>query len=443
MKILIIGGGGREHSLLWALSRSHRRPKLFVAPGRAGMSSLATVVPITPLSIDSLVSFAETEKIDVTLCGPSAPLYGGLADAFTRAGLVLIGPSSLGALLGGSRCFAKAVMARLGIPTPASKVFWEPQDAKEYVRKASHPLVIKTDRRSDRNTVFLPSGPEEALQVVDGLVEMGLFDRAGRSILIEDRVVGPEVTILCLSDGHTVLPAATATEYRVSDSGSTESPPRSKALRPSGALACETLRLGSKVGAISPSPHVDETAKTAIVEKILNPVLSGLRSQGIVYRGFLGARVVLASSGPSVLGLHVTLGDPLAQTLLPRLKTDMVEVLTALGDERLGEITLNWDRRAAACLVLTRSSRSDGPTRTVDISGLHEIEEADLWVCQEETGVAQGRTLACGERVLSVTALGHPLTQARKRVYEGVSGIRFDGMGCLADLGAEVVPTRS
>lgn len=416
MKILVIGSGAREHALLWKLAQSPRRPKLFVAPGNAGMESLAQLVSIPATDTEALVSFAEAKKMDLTICGPEAPLVNGLADAFHQASLPFVGPTRLASLLEGSKCYAKAVMQQYDIPTAQWQAFRDFADAEAYLKQVKHPVVIKADGLCAGKGVVLPATTAEAIAAAKSMMVDLEFGEAGRSIVIEERLTGTEVSFLCFTDGRTSLPMTTALDYkRLGD----------------GDAGPNTGGMGN----VSPNEQLDETMRQRVMDKVVNPLIAGLRKSNIPYRGILFVGLMLTKEGPKVLEFNVRFGDPEAQVILPRLVSDLVAVCEAIAEERLGDMTLKWSPRPAVCVVLASKGYPAKPVMGATIEGLDAIDSHDCLVFHAGTARKAGQLVTAGGRVLSVVAQGETLAEARKRVYDSVLHINFDGMQFRKDIG--------
>jgi phosphoribosylamine--glycine ligase len=416
MKILVVGSGAREHALLWKLAQSPRRPKLFVAPGNAGMSKLAKLVPIEAHDKERLAGFAETKKIDLTICGPEAPLVAGLADTFAQMSLPFVGPTRLASLLEGSKCYAKAVMGHLGIPTADWKVFRDFDDARDYLKNVDHPVVIKADGLAGGKGVVLPKDTEEAIATARAMLVDDAYGEAGRSIVIEERLSGTEVSFLCFTDGRTAIPMATAMDYKRLGDG-------------------DTGPNTGGMGNVSPNPQLDEDARMHVMDRVVNPLIAGLRRHNIVYRGVLFVGLMMTAKGPKVLEFNVRFGDPETQVIVPRLQTDLIEVLEAVAEERLSDLTLRWSHRPAVCVVLASRGYPGNAAPGSAIDGLDSIEGQDVMVFHAGTKKVGGKYVTAGGRVLSVVAQGETLAEARRRVYDSLSHIRFDGMQLRKDIG--------
>lgn len=416
MKILVIGGGAREHALAWKLAQSPRRPKLFAAPGNAGMHKLAKLVPIDVHDKERLAGFAETKKIDLTVCGPEAPLVAGLADAFAQASLPFVGPTRIASLLEGSKCYAKAVMQHLGIPTADWRVFRDFEEAREYLKRVDYPVVLKADGLAGGKGVVLPEDTEEAVAAARAMLVEDRFAEAGRSIVIEERLVGTEASFLCFTDGRTALPMATALDYKRLGDG-------------------DTGPNTGGMGNVSPNPELDDDARMHVMDRVVNPLIAGLRRHNIIYRGILFVGLMMTSKGPKVLEFNVRFGDPETQVIVPRLSTDLVEVLEAVAEERLADLTLRWSPRPAVAVVLAARGYPGNAAPGSAIEGLDQIDDQDVMVFHAGTRKVGGKYVTAGGRVLSVVAQGETLAEARRRVYDSLSHIRFDGMQLRKDIG--------
>ena len=416
MKILVIGAGAREHALLWKLAQSPRRPKLFVAPGNAGMEELATLVSIPVTDTEALVAWAEGKQIDLTVCGPEAPLVNGLADAFNQASLPFVGPSRLASLLEGSKCYAKAVMDQYDIPTADWRAFRDFEQAKAYLEQVAYPVVIKADGLAAGKGVVLPETTAEAIACARSMMVDGEFGDAGRSIVVEERLTGTEVSFLCFTDGKTAVPMTTAMDYkRLGD----------------GDLGPNTGGMGN----VSPNDELDDATRSMVMERVVNPLIRGLSKSNIPYRGILFVGLMLTPAGVKVLEFNVRFGDPETQVILPRLQTDLVNVFEAIAEERLADLTLRWSPRPAVCVVLASQGYPQRPVIGSPIEGLDQVDEHDVMVFHAGTARAGGKLVTAGGRVLSVVAQGETMAEARKRVYDSVFHIKFDGMQYRRDIG--------
>jgi phosphoribosylamine--glycine ligase len=419
VKILVIGGGGREHAILWKLALSPRRPKLFVAPGNPGMAKLARLVPIPVQAKEILVNFAIRERIDLTICGPEAPLCDGLADLFFQHNIPFVGPSRLAAMLEGSKCYAKAVMTQFNIPTADYRVFRDATAAREYLKNASYPVVIKADGLCAGKGVFLPVDYEEASAAVDDLLVKQVFGAAGQAILVEEHLRGTEASFLCFTDGLVAYPMATASDYKRIGEG-------------------DTGPNTGGMGAYSPNPLIDDAKRTEVMDRVVNPLIRGLHARGIAFRGILYVGLMMTADGMRVLEFNVRFGDPETQVILPRLKNDLVDVLMAIADERLSDVHLTWDRRPALAVVMASRGYPGRAEVGAPIKGLPDADDSDAMVFHAGTDLKDDQLVTAAGRVLSITALGETLAMARRKVYDVVSRVQFDGMQFRKDIGEGV-----
>ncbi len=414
MKILVIGGGGREHALVWKLSQSPRVTTIFAAPGNPGMLGSAACVPIQAEDISALLEFAKKEHIDLTVVGPEAPLVKGIADVFTENGLKVFGPNKRAAQLEGSKSFAKEVMLAAGVPTAAARVFNNYAEADSYIRALSGPCVVKADGLAAGKGVIVAGRSVEALQAAEDMLVRGAFGEAGSRILVEEVLDGEEASLLAFTDGETVLPLLPAQDHkRVYD----------------GDLGPNT----GGMGAYAPAPICPPEMTARIVEEIIVPTVKELKSRGIVYRGVIYAGLMITSDGPKVLEFNVRFGDPEAQPLLVLLKNDLVDVFEAVIEGRLHEIELVWDEGAAVCVVCAAQGYPGAYPKGDLISGLEEAAK-DAIVFHAGTALRNGKIVTSGGRVLSVTARGRDLSEAINQAYRAVNKISFEGMHFRKDI---------
>ncbi|MCC6955036.1 MAG: phosphoribosylamine--glycine ligase [Deltaproteobacteria bacterium] len=416
MRVLVVGSGGREHALCWKLKESPLVTALFCAPGNAGTRDVAFNVDIPVTNVGALALWAVENQIDLTVVGPEDPLSRGIANVFEEHGLRIVGPVKEAALLESSKSFAKEIMLKCGVSTPAGAVFTDHAAAKAYVLEHGAPIVVKADGLCAGKGVVVAETVDEAVAALDEFMLQERFGSSGATVVLEERIVGEEASVIVLVDGETILPLVVSQDYkRLKDNG----------------LGPNT----GGMGAISPTPVLGEKRLETLVGEIFGPVVAELRSRGIRYRGFLYAGVIVDREGVvRVLEFNCRLGDPETEVILMRLKSDLVEALDALSRGRLKSIELHWKTEAAACVVLA----SGGYPGEVDdgkmISGLFPPEPG-LVVFHAGT-VPEGELAKTkGGRVLTVSALGDTLNQAVRRAYEGVQRISFDGMQYRGDIG--------
>jgi phosphoribosylamine--glycine ligase len=416
VKVLIVGSGGREHAIIWKLAQSPNITRLYAAPGNAGISRLAQCAAIKAEDIRQLVDFVRKERIDLTFCGPEQPLAFGLVDAFKRAGLVIAGPDRAGTQLEASKAYAKRVMTRFGIPTASYEIFEEPQAAKAYLRRSPYPIVIKADGLAAGKGVIIAQNHEEAIQAIDQIMVAKVFGSAGDKVIIEECLVGRELSFFCVTDGSTIYPLASALDYKRSLDG--DNGPNTGGM-----------------GSHSPNPFLTLEMADEIMKRIAIPVIQGLQTDSIIYQGVLYIGLMLTEQGPKVLEFNARFGDPETQVILPRLKTDLVEVLLAIAENRLHRVNLEWDDSATLCVVLASGGYPQSYEVGKPISGLDTIHSEDCWIFHAGSAYKDTTIITSGGRVLGVTARGKTLIEARSKVYQAIPKIHFDGMYYRKDIG--------
>jgi len=420
MRILVIGSGGREHALAWKIAQSKLCDKLFCAPGNGGISRVAECVGIAHDDVSGLLEFAVKERIDLTVVGPEQALAAGIVDEFERAGKKIFGPHKSAAQLEASKVFSKELMAKYNVPTAGFKVFDDPEEAKRYIRKNGVPCVVKADGLAAGKGVVVAQTVAEAEEAVASMMQKKVFGDAGKRVIIEECLSGQEASILVVTDSRHALPLASAQDHkRVFD----------------GDRGGNT----GGMGAYSPAPAVTEAVLKEIMDTVVCRTIRGLSEEGIAYRGVLYAGIMLTPQGPRVLEFNVRFGDPETQAILPRLKTDLVEIMLATCSGRLSDIgTLKWDSRACVCVVCTSGGYPGPYTRDKEITGLDDAEALEGVVVFHAGTVLRGETghyLTSGGRVLGVTGMGATIKEAIKETYNAVSKISFEGMHYRKDIG--------
>jgi phosphoribosylamine--glycine ligase len=416
MRILVVGAGAREHALCWRLAQSPAVDSLVAAPGNAGMAELATVVPVAASDVDGLVELAEQESVDLTVVGPEAPLVAGLVDELQSRGMAVFGPTREAAQIEGSKVWARSLCERHGIPSPRSQPFEELGPALEFLDELNPPYVIKADGLAAGKGVVIAGDTSAARTALEDCLVEYAFGEAGRSVLVEEYLDGSEVTAMAVTDGRTVLPLALAQDYKRAYDGD------------------EGPNTGG-MGAYSPVPTADPEVDALIVHDILQATADALAAEGVHYQGILYAGVMLTDDGPKVLEFNCRFGDPEAQVVLPRLVGNFPELLLACVERNLSYYELGWTPEACVGVVLA-SRGYPGPAETgVPISGLKDVAQQEaVQVFHSGTVARDGRVVTSGGRVLTVTALGSDLSEARRRAYEACSLIRFDGMHYRKDI---------
>ncbi len=447
MKILVIGGGGREHALCWKLASSSRRPQLFCAPGNAGTSRLATNIDIASEDVDGLLAFAKKEKFDLTVVGPEDPLCSGIVDRFTAAGLRIFGPTAAAARIEGDKAYAKKLMREAGVPTAEARIF-EPtaqelalaresgkrQDgvplpnietgftmARRYVSTRDEGIVVKAAGLAKGKGVFVHDDPADALGTLERLMVDRELGDAGARVVIEEILTGPEVSLMALVDGRTVYILESAADHK--RLGEHDTGPNTGGM-----------------GAYSPSGLLTEDDLTMIERDIFVSVIDAMRRDDIEFRGVLYAGLIITAGGPKVLEFNCRFGDPEAQPLMTRLQSDLIDTMEAVIDGRLDQTILEWDRRASLCVVMASGGYPGAYEKGKLISGLDAAEEVEN-VQVFHAGTARGpdgSVVTSGGRVLGITGLGETIQMARTAAYEAVRKISFDGMVLRGDIGMRV-----
>ena len=422
-KVLVVGGGAREHAILHALARSPQQPQLLCAPGNAGTDDVARVFhDVAADDVPSLVKLAQDEQVDLVVIGPEAPLVAGLADALAEAGIACFGPAKAGAELEGSKAFCKDVMEAAGVPTAAYRVVTTVEAGMAAIGEVQgdrYPAVIKADGLAAGKGVIIAADEAQARQA---LTELLVEHRFGTSkVVVEEHLTGPEVSLFAVCDGVRALPLASAQDYkRIFD----------------GDAGPNTGGMGS----YSPVPAIDDSQAKELSARVHQPVLDELRRRGIEFRGVLFAGLMLTPDGPRVLEFNVRFGDPETQSILPRLKTDLLELLTAASTTGgLDGLALDWDQRSAVTVVLASAGYPESASSGDVISGLAAVG-SEVAVTQAGTASdGEGATVTAGGRVLSVTALGADTSAARVTAYAAVDKIRFPGRQLRRDIAEKVV----
>lgn len=420
MKVLVLGGGGRESAMVWKILQSARVEKVYCAPGNAGIARMAECLDLDLKKPDKLAAVAKDLGIHLTVCGPEQPLVMGIADAFTRLGLRFVGPSRAAACLEGSKVFAKEFMSRHHIPTAIFAVCETVEEAEDIFDSNlldGFPVVVKADGLAAGKGVFIVPNREQALEVIRGLLVERKLGDAGRRIVLEECLSGVETSFLVFTDGKAMLPLVPARDYKRLGDG-------------------DTGPNTGGMGAYSSPDLLESSLQRKILRRIVQPTLTGLQSEGTTFKGILYVGLMLTEQGPKVLEYNVRLGDPEAQVILPRLKTPFVDVLTAIADGSLEGLELNWSDEAAVCVVLAAEGYPETPVCGHPITGLEKAElHPGVLIFHAGTKRDEnGRLVTNGGRVLGVTALGDTLAQARQRAYAAAAEIEFAGKQYRKDI---------
>jgi phosphoribosylamine--glycine ligase len=416
MKILVIGGGGREHALAWKLAQSPRVSKVFVAPGNAGTARDEGLQNVGATNNQQVIDFIEKHDVALTVVGPEAPLAGGLVDAVRAAGHRIFGPTQKGAQLESSKDFAKAFMARHGIPSAAYGTFTDAAEAHAYIDQQGVPIVVKADGLAAGKGVVVAMTSAEAHSAVDMMLVGNRMGAAGARVVIEAFLEGEEASFIVLADGRQALAMASSQDHKRLLDG--DAGPNTGGM-----------------GAYSPAPVVTPKIHARVMREVIQPTITGMAGDGIPYSGFLYAGLMIAPSGEiKVLEFNCRMGDPETQPIMMRLKSDLVTLIDAALDGRLDTVEAEWDPRVALGVVLAAAGYPDDPRKGDAISGLPAPAD-DVHVFHAGTTLSGDATVTSGGRVLCVTALGHNTRTAQRRAYEIVSQIRFDGMQYRRDIG--------
>ncbi|HWR45461.1 phosphoribosylamine--glycine ligase [Sporomusa sp.] len=415
MKILLIGGGGREHALAWKLGQSPRVEKIYCVPGNPGLASVAECVDIDVTDNEALGKFALAHNIGLTVVGPELPLTNGLVDHFSALNLKVFGPSQKAAQLEGSKAFAKEIMHKYNIPTAASAAFTDADSAIAYIQKQGAPIVVKADGLAAGKGVVVAMTVEEAVAAVDMMMRDKAFGSAGNLVVIEEYLEGEEASLLAFTDGFTVAPMIAAQDHkRVSDN---DQGPNTGGM-----------------GTYAPAPVVTDAVRAQVTREVLQPVVDGLRQEGIIYKGCLYAGLMITAKGPKVIEFNARFGDPETQVVLPLLASDLVDIMEACADERLADVTIEWENKAAVCVVLAAGGYPGNYTKGDKISGLDKAEAQGAMVFHAGTGFRDGNIVTNGGRVLGVTAVASDIRAAVDKVYQAVPEIKFEGMHYRKDI---------
>lgn len=417
MNILVIGSGGREHAILWKLSRSVHKVNLWCAPGNGGISRIAKCVDIKPMEFEKITAFAKEEKMDLVVVAPDDPLAAGLVDVLEANGIAAFGPLKSAARLEGSKVFSKNFMRKYNIPTAEYCVFDDPKEAIEYIEKGSFPIVVKADGLALGKGVIIAENKKTAIDAVHGIMEEKNFGDAGNRIVIEEFLTGPEVSVLAFVDGKTVLPMISSQDHK-------RAYDNDKGLNTGG------------MGTFAPSKiYTPEIAKLC-EEIIYKPTLEGLQKEGIKYKGVLYFGLMLTKKGPYVLEYNARFGDPETQVVLPLMKNDLLDVFLAVIDERLSDVTLEWEDKECVCVVLASGGYPVKYKKGYEIKGVEQYDSTeDIFLFHAGTQKVDGKYYTAGGRVIGVTAKGGSMEDARQKAYEAVKRISFTDMHYRTDIG--------
>jgi phosphoribosylamine--glycine ligase len=419
MKVLVVGGGGREHAIVWKLKQSPAIASLHCAPGNGGIAQWAQCHPVDAMDIPGMVALAGSLAVDLVVVAPDDPLAAGMVDAMQAAGIRAFGPNRAAAIIEASKSFSKDLMKRYGIPTAAYADFDRLAPALAYLETQPMPIVVKADGLALGKGVLICQTLAEAQAAVRAILEEGRFGQAGSRVVIEECLTGPEVTVLAFTDGSTMLPMASSQDHK-------------------RAFDHDEGPNTGGMGTFSPSPLYTDEVAAWCNEHIYLPTMRAMNQEGRPFRGILYFGLMLTPEGPKVIEYNARFGDPETQVLLPRLNNDLLEIFLAILDTRLHEVSLSWRPESAVCVVMASGGYPGGYRKGLPITGLDEAARVpEVIVFHAGTRMAEDRLVTHGGRVLGVTALGRDMAQARERAYEGVSRIHFEGAFCRKDIGVK------
>jgi phosphoribosylamine---glycine ligase len=424
MNVLLVGGGGREHAIAWKLKQSKGIGKLFIAPGNPGTAKLGINVDIAATDIPKLVAFAQDNKVGLAVIGPEDPLAAGIVDAFEAAGIKAFGPSRGAAQLEADKAFAKQMMRATSVPTAEARWFDNFAAAKAYIASRDEAVVVKASGLAQGKGVFVCNEPSEAILAAEKIMVDGIFGEAGKTVVVEEKLLGEEASILAFVDGRNIYMMDTCQDHKPVGDG-------------------DTGPNTGGMGAYCPAPVVPDDMMAQIVRDIFVPMVDGMNRNGTPYKGVLYAGLMVTAGGARVLEFNVRFGDPETQPLLMRLKSDLLDVMLAVCDGKLDKVDLVWDPRPAVCVVMASGGYPGTYAKGKVITGLAEAEAVkDVMVFHAGTARSGDDIVTAGGRVLGVTALGDDVASAKARAYEAVSKIHFDGAQFRTDIADKAIAKR-
>ena len=420
MKVMVIGGGAREHALAWKITQSPKVTELYVAPGNAGTASIAHNLNIRSNDIEALAKAAQDIGIELTVVGPEAPLAAGIVDRFEHLGIPIFGPTKAATRIESSKVFAKKLTQKYAIPCPKGVTFSNYAEGKKYLESQPVPVVVKADGLAAGKGVIVAGSREEALKALSDILEAKIFGPAGDSVVIEECLTGREISLLAFTDGKTVVPMVPACDYkRIFDN---DQGPNTGGM-----------------GSYSPPGFFDAKLTRQVMKMILQPAVRAMANEGMPYKGVLYAGLMIASDRPKVLEFNARFGDPETQAILPRLQTDLMDILLAVIDNRLGKTTMEWTDDACVGVVMASAGYPGNYKTGLPITGLDNLDK-DILVFHAGTKLGENsQVYTDGGRVLTVTARGKNMAQARAKVYQNLPRIHFDGCHYRKDIAAREV----
>ncbi|PZD95551.1 phosphoribosylamine--glycine ligase [Paenibacillus sambharensis] len=420
MRVMVIGGGGREHAIVWALSKSDKVSKLYCAPGNAGIAALAECAPIPVSHFADQIQYVKDHAIDLVVVGPDDPLAAGIVDAHEEAGIPVFGPRKNAAEIEGSKIFMKKLLKDYNIPTAAYETFTDYDAALSYLRSQSAPIVIKADGLAAGKGVTVAATLEEAEAALRGMMVDKVFGEAGTQVVIEEFLEGQEMSILSFVDGETVRPMVAAQDHKPAYDGD-------KGPNTGG------------MGTYTPLPHIDPALIEDAIENIIKPTARAMVSEGRPFRGVLFAGLMITKTGVKTIEFNARMGDPETQVVLPRLKTDLLDIILAAVNGRLDQLEIEWSDEAAVCVIAASEGYPASYPKGRAISGIEEAEAAGALVFHAGTAEEDGQLVTAGGRVLGIVGRGADLEEARKKAYEALELIHFEGMHYRSDIAAKAL----
>lgn len=417
MKVLVVGGGGREHALIRKIKESSKVDEIFCTPGNGGISYDAKCFDVSATDIDGVVDLAKKLSVDLVVVAPDDPLVAGMVDALNDAGFKTFGPLANAAIIEGSKVFSKELMQKYNIPTAEYKVFDNANDAIEYIKeKNEFPTVIKADGLALGKGVIIPENLDDAVAGVKEIMEDKIFGASGNNIVVEEFLTGPEVSVLAFTDGKCVKPMVSSMDHKRALDGD-------KGLNTGG------------MGTVSPNPYYNEEVAAECMDKIFMPTINAMNQEGRTFKGCLYFGLMITPKGPKVIEYNCRFGDPETQVVLPRLKTDIIDIFEAINNETLSELDIEWSEKACACVIMASGGYPKSYKKGVEITGLTLGQLDGVTVYHAGTKIENDKLVTSGGRVLGVTALGDSLADALKKSYEAVENIHFDNAHYRKDIG--------
>ena len=417
MKVLVVGGGGREHALIRKIKESSKVDEIFCTPGNGGISYDAKCFDVSATDIDGVVDLAKKLSVDLVVVAPDDPLVAGMVDALNDAGFKTFGPRANAAIIEGSKVFSKELMQKYNIPTAEYKVFDNANDAIEYIKeKNEFPTVIKADGLALGKGVIIPENLDDAVAGVKEIMEDKIFGASGNNIVVEEFLTGPEVSVLAFTDGKCVKPMVSSMDHKRALDGD-------KGLNTGG------------MGTVSPNPYYTEEVAAECMDKIFMPTINAMNQEGRTFKGCLYFGLMITPKGPKVIEYNCRFGDPETQVVLPRLKTDIIDIFEAINNETLSELDIEWSKKACACVIMASGGYPKSYKKGAEITGLTLGQLDGVTVYHAGTKIENNKLVTSGGRVLGVTALGDSLADALKKSYEAVENIHFDNAHYRKDIG--------